>query len=71
MSEVKFIRGMGKGQCTLLQQGEEFVVLDRFNFQEQKEFRFDNLMNAILFAQEHFAVVNFREPLAFKEPAPA
>jgi len=71
MSEARFIRGLGRGQCYIVQQGEEYVVQDRFNFTDKKEIRFDHLLNAILYAQEHFGVINFRQPLTFKEPSHA
>lgn len=66
MSEVTFIKGFGHSECQVIQQDNEYVVQDHFA-QNKKEFPTDNLIGAILYAQENFAVVNFPQPMTFVE----
>lgn len=68
MSELKFIKGFGQGECQVMQQEDGYVVKNRFVSGEQKTYSLDNLMGAILYGQENFSLVKFPNPLVFKEP---
>jgi len=68
MSELNFIKGLGQGQCYIKQRDDKYVVQDRFVLGGQDEYSFDDLMSAVLYAQENFRVITFSEPLIVKEP---
>ncbi len=69
MSEVKFIKGFGQSECRIVQRDNEYIVEDRF-LDKQKSFPIDNLLGAVLYAQENFAIVNFPQPMAIIESVP-